>query len=265
MTKKKNHKLSLDDKICKLTEDLLSANVTFYPSNSELEFLRSSLEKRIEGDDQDNFFLIETDGEVEAIELYSKEHCFSCKHKALVQLIRENPDKLFIGSVNDIELPDANHPILQVAFMIVDKNIETDEENENLDDFLDEEDDDFYSSTADEDDFSDQDDENNLDEIDTYSIEDVWVKGFAHLTNRQKDYVRNDIKVGDRVFLRHEFDNPVDTKVYDQVFPIGNGLYKMFHYGNKRSTVKTIENQVKRLDFINNKIADIVDIIEINN
>lgn len=211
MSKKKNQNLSLDGKIVNLSEDLLSVNVSFYPSNSELEFLRSSLEKRIEGDDQDNFFLIETDGEVEAVELYSKDHCFSCKHKALVQLIRENPDKLFIGSVNDIELPDANHPILQVAFMMVDKNIETDEENEDLDDFLDEEDDDFYSSTADEDDFSDEDDENNLDEIDTYSIEDVWVKGFAHLTNRQKDYVRNDIKVGDRVFLRHEFDNPVDS------------------------------------------------------
>lgn len=195
MSRKKNQNLSLDGKIVNLSEDLLSANVTFYPSNSELEFLRSSLEKRIEGDDQDSFFLIETDGEVEAVELYSKGHCFSCKHNALVQLIRENPNKLFIGSVNDIELPDANHPILQVAFMMVDKNsnIETNEENEDLDDF------------------ADDDDENDLDDIDTYSIEDVWVKGFAHLTNRQKDYVRNDIKVGDRVFLRHEFDNPVDS------------------------------------------------------
>lgn len=194
MSLKTDKKLSLDGKISKMTDDLLSANVTFYPSTSELEFIHSVLERIIDGDDQENFFLIEMDGEVEAIELYSKRHCFGCKHDALLQLIKENRSKLFLGSIYDAEIPDANHPILQVAFTMIDKdsNLEIDEEDEDEDDYL------------------DKDEDDDIDDIDTYSIEDVWVKGFVHLTESQKDYVRNDIKVGDRVFLRHEFDNAVD-------------------------------------------------------
>lgn len=199
MAKKHNNNLPLNGKIGKLAEDLLSANVTFYPSNSELEFLMSSIQNRIDGNDQVSFFLIEKAGEVEAIEVYSKNHCFSCKHKALLQLIRDNPDKIFVGSVSDTDVPDANHPILQIAFTMIKKD-----QNFSIYDPIEEDEDD------------------DLDKIDTYSIEDVWVKGFSHLTEKQKDYVRNDIKVGDRVFLRHEFDNAVDD----------NALL-VLHEGNK--------------------------------
>lgn len=219
MSKKNNNTLSLDGKINKLEDDLLSVNVTFYPSNSELEFIQSSLEKRIEGDDPDQFFLIETDGEIEAVDIYSFDHCFSCKHTALLKLIRENPDKKFLGCVYETEIPDANHPILQVVFTMFDEdsNSETEEDEVNLDDLFDEDDsfkedeDDFDALDEEDDDLFDEEDDDDLDDIDTYSIEDVWVKGFVHLTEKQKDYVRNDIKVGDRVFLRHEFDNPVDS------------------------------------------------------
>ena len=54
-----------------------------------------------------------------------------------------------------------------------------------------------------------------------------------------------------------------DTSKYD-LNCIGNGLYKMWFGGNKKSTTDSILKQVNRLDFIGCKIDEVVDIIETN-
>lgn len=47
-------------------------------------------------------------------------------------------------------------------------------------------------------------------EVDSYSIEDVWVTGYVHLSDYEKQYIAENVNTGDRVYFRNEFDNPVD-------------------------------------------------------
>lgn len=54
-----------------------------------------------------------------------------------------------------------------------------------------------------------------------------------------------------------------DTSKYDLDY-IGNGLYKMWIGGNKKSTYESIMRQVNNLKFEGCKITEIVDIIESN-
>lgn len=52
-----------------------------------------------------------------------------------------------------------------------------------------------------------------------------------------------------------------DTSKYDLDY-IGNGLYKMYLGGNKRSTYDSILKVVKSMKFDGCKITEVVDIIE---
>lgn len=60
-----------------------------------------------------------------------------------------------------------------------------------------------------QDDCDSENDEDHV--IDSYSIEGIWVTGYRHLSDYQKKYIKEDIKVGDYVYLRNEYDNPVDN------------------------------------------------------
>lgn len=60
-----------------------------------------------------------------------------------------------------------------------------------------------------------------------------------------------------------KFAGDVDLKKYDQLFNIGNGLYKFFINGNKRSSEKSLIKQINKLSFEKCRIIEVVDIIEV--
>ena len=194
----KESSLIVDGTIGQLNEQLKYVNVNLTASNDALEFLTDHLQRAIAGDERQAFILTPSyldDGVVIAVDPFTDEEYLSFEHIELYKYLEENVDKRLIGNINKLEFKDdnVNAPIIQIYFCVFDRK-----ENEFDDD-----------SILNEDDFE-ENDNNEDDEIKTYSIEDVWVKGYTHLTDYQKDYVLKKVNVGDRVYLRNEFENQVD-------------------------------------------------------
>lgn len=87
--------------------------------------------------------------------------------------------------------------------------------------------------------------------IDTYSIEEIWVNGFPYLSANEKDYIAQNVKVGDRVYFRNEFDNPVDKNA---ILVLHEGVKIGYVQAHKAELILSLFRSGK-IDFV--KIASI--------
>lgn len=188
--------LVVDGTIGTLSENLNYVNITFYPTYEELEFMMDYNRKEIYGEEPVFFYLEQSLslGEIVAVDINSGDQLLHFKHFALYRIILQNNTKKLCGYVNKLELKDnnPNTPILQIAFAFL-----------NLDGSL------YVESKENQEEEFPNIYKNNR-EINAYSIENVWITGFSYLTSAEKQYVLQNIKEGNRVYLRNEFDNPVD-------------------------------------------------------